>query len=103
MDNASVHNKRAPGTPKRNTLKDDMIDWLIEKNVDFPPNALKNDLWEIIKQQLLNEPCYDIDQLVKKVRPDITIQRLPPYHVRINFYAFLMIGFPTRHSYCNCT
>ena len=102
MDNASVHNKRAPGTPKRNTLKDDMIDWLIEKNVDFPPNALKNDLWEIIKQQLLNEPCYDIDQLVKKVRPDITIQRLPPYHVRTNFYAFL-IGFPTRQSYSNFT
>ena len=102
MDNASVHNKRAPGTPKQNTLKDDMIDWLIEKNVDFPPNALKKDLWEIIKQQLLKEPCYDIDQLVKKVRPDITIQRLPPYHVRINFYAFL-IGFPARHSYSNFT
>ena len=60
-----------------------MIDWLLDKDVDFPPDALKNDLWNIIKEQLLLEPEYDIDKLLEKKRPDITIERLPPYHVRI--------------------
>ena len=69
------HNKRAPGTPKRNTRKDEMIDWLIEKGVDFPPDALKLELWEIIKDQLLLEPNYDIDKLLERKRPDITHTR----------------------------
>ena len=60
-----------------------MIDWLLEKGVDFPPNALKDDLWQIIKEQLLLEPDYGIDKLLQRKRPDITIERLPPYHVRI--------------------
>ena len=82
MDNASIHNKRPPGTPKFATRKDEMIDWLIEKGIDFPPNGLKKDIWEVIKQHLKNEPDYNLDRLVKRVRPDITIERLPPYHVR---------------------
>ena len=61
-----------------------MIDWLLDKGVDFPPNALKKDLYEIIKKQLLLEPNYDIDKLVQRVRPDITIERLPPYHCELN-------------------
>ena len=77
------HNKRAPGTPKSSTRKDELIDWLIEKNVDFPPDALRRDLWEIVKKQLLHEPEYNVDKLLQKKRPDITIERLPPYHVRM--------------------
>ena len=84
MDNASVHNKRAPGTPKSNTRKDDMISWLLDKGIDFPPDALKRDIWEIVKQQLQNEPEYCIDKLVQRLRPDVTIERLPPYHCELN-------------------
>ena len=64
-----------------------MIDWLIEKGVDFPPDALKKDLWEIIKAQLEHEPEYNINKMIEKVRPDITIERLPPYHVRNIFLS----------------
>ena len=76
-----------------------MIDWLIEKGVDFPPNALKNDLWEIIKTQLEHEPDYSIDKLIQKMRPDITIERLPPYHVRTHFLDNILV--PTYFKSCS--
>ena len=68
-----------------------MIDWLLDKGIDFPPDALKKDLWEIIKIQLAQEPNYDIDKLIQRVKPDITIERLPPYHVskKVNFHNIL--------------
>ena len=64
MDNASIHNKRAEGTPTASTYKADMQEWLIEKEIDFDPRALKPKLWEIIKEELKNFPEYCIDQLV---------------------------------------
>ena len=63
-----------------------MIDWLLDMNVDFPPYALKAQIWDIIKEQLKRCPEYNIDNLVKRVRPDVTIERLPPYHVNIASY-----------------
>ena len=30
-----------------------MQQWLIEQNIDFPPNALKAELWDIIKAYLV--------------------------------------------------
>ena len=84
LDNASVHNKRAPGTPTSNTKKADMKDWLIEKNIEFPPRALRSELWEIIKDYLKQFPMYDVDEMVKRLRPDITLERLPPYHCELN-------------------
>ena len=56
IDNASIHNKRAPGTPKASTYKADMQQWLIEQNVDFSPTALKAELWDIIKEHLKTFP-----------------------------------------------
>ena len=54
--------------------------WLMEKGVDFDPSDYKKELWELIKIQLKIEPEYSIDALVKELRPDIIIERLPPYH-----------------------
>ena len=84
IDNASIHNKRAPGTPKASTYKADMQQWLIEQNVDFSPTALKAELWDIIKEHLKTFPEYAIDEMIKKERPDITLERLPPYHCELN-------------------
>ena len=84
MDNASFHNKHAPGTPTSNTKKADMTAWLIEQNVDFPLNALKADLWKIIQEHLKTSPEYSIDKMVKELRPDINIEKLPSYHCELN-------------------
>ena len=84
IDNASIHNKRAPGTPKASTYKADMQQWLIEQNIDFPQNALKAELWDIIKEHLKTCPEYAIDEMIKNERPDITLERLPPYHCELN-------------------
>ena len=84
IDNASIHNKRSAGTPTSQTIKQDMQNWLISKNINFSPNALKAELWEIIKEKLKSEPEYDIDKMVKKIRKDITLERLPPYHCELN-------------------
>ena len=84
IDNASIHNKREEGTPTRNTRKADMQNWLIEKNVEFSPRALKDDLWKLIQEKLKDCPEYSIDKMVKELRPDITLERLPPYHCELN-------------------
>ena len=102
IDNASIHNKREAGTPQKKTLKADMINWLIEKNVDFPPDALKDDIWDIIKEHLKTCPEYSIDKLVQKIRPDVTLERLPPYHVCTffdeKFYATQFFFVKSIHS-----
>ena len=64
-----------------------MQSWLTEKGVYFPPKALKAQLWDIIKEKLKTEPEYSIDALVKELRPDITIIRLPPYHWSVSHFG----------------
>ena len=84
MDNASIHNKRAPGTPNSQTKKADLQDWLIQQNVDFSPQALRAELWDLVKEQLKKCPEYSIDKLVMELRPDITIERPPAFHCELN-------------------
>ena len=84
IDNASIHNKREEGTPKSNSKKGEMQEWLMKKNVDFDPKALKADLWKLIQEKLKDCPEYSIDKMVKQLRPDITLERLPPYHCELN-------------------
>ena len=61
-----------------------MQSWLMDKNFDFPLNALKADLWDIIKEELKSCPEYDIYKMVKRLKPDITLEVLPPYHPELN-------------------
>ena len=84
MDNASIHNKRSAGTPTSKSRKIDLQEYLMEQNIDFPPDALKSKLWEITKEHLKTFPDYSIDKMVKQIRPDITIERLPEYHCELN-------------------
>ena len=44
-----------------------MQKWLIEKNIDFPPKALKAQLWDIIKEELKNCPEYCIDKMINEL------------------------------------
>ena len=84
MDNASIHNKRPAGTPKSSSYKADMQNYLKEKKIDFRPKALKSELWQIISEYLKQCPEYDVDKMVKTLRSDITLERLPPYHCELN-------------------
>ena len=84
MDNASIHNKRAEGTPKSGSYKADMQAWLIEHDIDFEPDATRPKLWEIIKEELKNFPEYCIDKLTAECGKDIIIERTPPYHCELN-------------------
>ena len=66
--------------------------WLMEKGVDFDPSDYKKDLWELVKEKLKTEPEYSIDALVKELRPDIIIERIPPYHWKVcHFGRFNLI------------
>ena len=84
MDNASIHNKRAEGTPKAASYKADMQEWLIEHDIHFDARWTKPKLWEIIKEELKNFPEYCIDQLAAECGKDIIIERTPPYHCELN-------------------
>ena len=84
LDNCSIHNKREEGTPKQSTKKAEMQQWLMDKGVDFPPTAIKAQLWEIVKEHLKVCPEYSIDKLAAEIRPDVILERLPPYHCDCN-------------------
>ena len=84
MDNASIHNKRAEGTPKAGSYKADMQEWLIAHDIHFDARWTKPLLWEKIKEELKNFPEYCIDQLTAECGKDIIIERTPPYHCEMN-------------------
>ena len=65
--------------------------WLMEKGVDFDPSEIKKELWEKIKEKLKTEPEYSIDALVKELRPDIIIERLPPYHWKFSHFGHVKL------------
>ena len=61
-----------------------MINYLMEQGVDFPPGALKSELWAVVQVRLKVCPEYSINILVQKVRSGIIIEHLPPYHCKLN-------------------
>ena len=81
-DNAAINNKKQEGTPTAWTKKGDIQSWIISKNTNFPPRALKASLLDIIKEELKNYPSYDINDFVKEHQSDVTIQHLSPNLLR---------------------
>ena len=59
FDNASYHSKKIENcTPRISWKKQQLKDWLIAKNVDFPANAKKPELWTIARATAADEPRY---------------------------------------------
>ena len=83
IDNAPYHSRRVPGTsaPTSATKKADMQKWLQDKNIPFSKDALKPELYEIIKQNK-EDPRYVVDEMIKQRGQEII--RLPPYHCDLN-------------------
>lgn len=62
LDNASYHTRRIEPIPCQSWTKKRMQEWLEARNIAFPDNALKAEIYSIIKQ-LKPTPSYVIDKM----------------------------------------
>lgn len=81
-DNASYHNVQANRAPNSNSLKNEMIQWLTEKNIPFNPSSLKPELYQLIKWNKDRYVTYLFDDIFSQ--HGHTLLRLPPYHPDLN-------------------
>ncbi|XP_054277709.1 uncharacterized protein LOC128996416 [Macrosteles quadrilineatus] len=82
MDNAPYHSRVKDKAPTSCSRKSDMIDWLTKKNIPFPIDARKPELYNLIKIHKPNMKTYEIDS--KASSQGFKILRLPPYHCQYN-------------------
>lgn len=82
VDNASYHNVRIEKDPTSNTRKNDMIKWLVERNIAHDSAITKPELYEIIKAHKTAYPKYKLDTLLSE--KGHSVLRLPPYHPELN-------------------
>ena len=82
-DNASYHSKKIENcTPKSSWRKAQLIEWLDEKNVKYPPKAKKPELWQLARAKAAEEPRYRVDDMIREAGHEPL--RLPPYHCELN-------------------
>ena len=62
IDNASYHSHRSDPVPVKSWTTQKMQDWLQAKGVELPTNALKAELYSIIRR-LKNIPRYVVDDM----------------------------------------
>lgn len=67
--------------PNNNWTKKRLTEWLISKQIDFPQNAMKDEIWKIASQNL-PQRRYHLDEYV--LHHGHMIVRLPPYHCHFN-------------------
>lgn len=82
MDNAPYHSRKKDKPPTSSSTKSAMIDWLNERNIPFPPELRKPEIYQLIKLHKPPIPRYEID--VKAAEMGFQIIRLPPYHCQYN-------------------
>lgn len=81
LDNASYHSTRLNKPPSSNDRKDTLKKWLDEKGIEYPDDALKNELLGLVKKNK-EEPIFEIDQIFEEHGHSVV--RLPPYHCDLN-------------------
>lgn len=82
IDNANYHNKQIDKAPTSNSRKEEMINWLTERNIVFEPSMLKPQLYKIIQQHKPRHVNYILDDILEK--KGHSVLRLPPYHPDLN-------------------
>lgn len=82
MDNAPYHSRKKETIPNTKSLKDDIKNWLREKNIDFPEDSLKKELLEEVSKVKHLYVSYVVDEKAKD--HGFTVLRLPPYHCELN-------------------
>lgn len=71
-----------------------MINWLREKNIQFPETATKDQLFRLIKP-LTGNRSFVVDQLIEQAGHEVL--RLPPYHCQFN--AIEMVWSQTKRYF----
>lgn len=82
MDNASFQSRKVEKNSTVNSKKQEIIDWLNEKRIEFEENLLKRELLAIVKEHRKLHEAYVIDEIAKTKNK--TVLRLPPYHCALN-------------------
>ncbi|XP_054287688.1 uncharacterized protein LOC129003422 [Macrosteles quadrilineatus] len=82
IDNASYHSRKLEKVPNTKTKKEDIKNWLLDKNVTFPQDSLKKELLAEVQKIKHLFDLHAIDEIAKT--HNIEIVRLPPYHCELN-------------------
>lgn len=81
MDNAPYHSQQINKPPTSNSRKEEMKAWLSQNNIEFPLDAKKCELLDIIRRKK-STPTFAVDEFLKSAGH--TVARLPPYHCDLN-------------------
>lgn len=82
VDNASYHNVALNKDPTSATRKQDMITWLVQRNIQHDAKQTKPELYNIIKQNKSKKLQYVLD--TEMAKHGHRVLRLPPYHPELN-------------------
>lgn len=82
LDNAPYHSRKLEKIPNTSSNKNEIENWLKEKNLLPPTKTKKKDLLDIVKAHKNRYEAFVIDEMAKKKNK--TVLRLPPYHCELN-------------------
>lgn len=83
IDNAAYHNVPIIKNITTASKKQEMLNWLVEKELPADPKLTKPELYHIIQEHKFRFPTqYKLDELLKRYGHDVL--RLPPYHPELN-------------------
>nr|CAI5867612.1 unnamed protein product [Callosobruchus analis] len=82
MDNASYHSRFKEPLPNTKWKKQELLDWLISKNIQPQERLLKPELLSLCKLHSSKFKRYAVDEIAKE--GEIKVLRLPPYHCELN-------------------
>lgn len=99
MDNAPYHSVRTERIPTSSSKKEDILSWLISKNVVIDRPMFKPQLLAKVKEIKGQYISYVVDNMAKDARHNVL--RLPPYHCELNpiELAWAMVkGYVKQHN-----
>ncbi|XP_068619729.1 uncharacterized protein [Battus philenor] len=82
IDDASYHNKYVEKPPNSNTIKQEMIDWLMRHNIPIDQNLTKPQIYEIVCKHKGQLTEFSVDKILAD--HGHIVLRLPPYHSHFN-------------------
>lgn len=82
MDNASYHSRLVEKLPSSSWRKEDIKNWLDEKDIEYDNDFLKKELLKLANVHKQKYKIYAIDQMA--LERNIIVLRLPPYHCELN-------------------
>ena len=71
IDNAPYHSKNTENYPTNKWRKQQLVDWLTEKNITFPDKALRAELWTLVKSEREKFPDKVMETVAKEYGHEI--------------------------------